>query len=318
MKRSADSPSLTTGKSRLSRPLATFRQPSPAVLAGLLLLTPTARGAEPVAPSVVAPGAKAIEIATGFKFTEGPAADEKGDVYFSDIPNNRIHKWAGGKIVTFLEDSGGANGLSCDKDANLLACEGGRKRVVSISPSGKAVPLAETFGGKPFNRPNDLWIDPAGGVYFTDPNYGKGPLSQDGEHVYYIMPGGKVILRVIDDMTRPNGIIGTPDGKTLYVADHGGKKTWRYRIKDNGKLSDKSLFAPFPSDGVTLDEEGNLYLTTDAVLVFNPQGTQIARIEVPQHPANVTFAGPDRKTLFITARKSVYTVKMRVSGAESD
>jgi gluconolactonase len=265
---------------------------------------------------LTAPGATLTEVGTGFRFTEGPAADAKGAVFFTDIPNRRIHKWADGKVVTFREDSGGANGLMFDKAGNLLACEGKRRRVVSIDPSGKVTPLAETFGGKPFNQPNDLWIDPAGGVYFTDPNYGKATRQQDGDHVYYITPGGGAVLRIIDDMVRPNGIIGTPDGKVLFVSDRGDKKTWRYRIKAGGKLADKTLFVPFGSDGMTLDEPGNLYITTDAVLIFDPKGKQIGRIETPQSPSNVTFAGPHRKTLFITAGTSVYTLEMQVAGAQ--
>ena len=266
--------------------------------------------------SVVAPGAKVKKLAGGFRFTEGPAADAKGNIYFSDIPNNRIHKWSlDGKLSTFRENSGGANGLFFDKKGNLLACEGGGRRLVSIDPQGRVTVLAEKYENKRFNSLNDLWIDPKGGTYFTDPRYGnRDNMEQDGEHVYYLSPDRKKLIRVIDDMVRPNGIIGTPDGKLLYVTDHGGKKTFVYTINKDATLSNKKLFAPEGSDGMTIDNEGNVYLTTDVVAVYNKNGQKIETIEVPERPANVCFGGKDKRTLFITARTSLYSIKMRVKG----
>jgi gluconolactonase len=252
----------------------------------------------------------------GFRFTEGPAADAKGNIFFTDIPNNRIHKWSlNGKLSTFRENSGGSNGLYFDKKGNLLACEGGGRRLVSIDPKGNITVLADKYQNKKFNSLNDLWIDPKGGIYFTDPRYGRRDnLEQDGEHVYYLTPDRKSIVRVIDDMVRPNGIIGTRNGKRLYVTDHGGKKTFVYRINKDGTLLKKKLFAPEGSDGMTIDNEGNIYLTTNAVAVYNKKGEKIETIKVPEGPANVTFGGKDKKTLFITARTSLYSVRMRVKG----
>ena len=266
---------------------------------------------------VVATGAKVEKLTGGFAFTEGPAADPNGDIYFSDIPNNRIHKWAveAGKLSTFRENSGGSNGLYFDKKGNLLACEGGGRRLVSICPKCMVTVLAETYEGKKFNSLNDLWIDPNGGVYFTDPRYGnRDGMEQDGEHVYYLSPDRKKVIRVINDMVRPNGLIGTRNGKTLYVADHGGKKTFAYTINKDGTLSNKKLFAPEGSDGMTIDNQGNIYLTTNAVAVYNKEGRKIETIEVPEGPANVTFGGKDKQTLFITARTSLYAIRMRVKG----
>jgi L-ascorbate metabolism protein UlaG (beta-lactamase superfamily) len=140
-------------------------------------------------------------------------------------------------------------------------------------------------------------------------------MEQDGEHVYYLPPDDKKIIRVIDDMVRPNGLIGTPDGKLLYVTDHGGNKTFAYTINENGTLSNKKLFAPEGSDGMTIDNEGNIYLTTSAVTVYNKNGEKIESIEIPERPANVTFGGKDNQTLFITARTSLYSVRMRTKGA---
>lgn len=258
-----------------------------------------------------------VKLAGGFKFTEGPAADAKGDIYFTDIPNNRIHKWSvkDGKLSTFMENTGGANGLYFERQGNLLACAGGAGKVLSVSPKGKVTVLADKYKGKSFNSPNDLWIDPKGGIYFTDPRYGRRDnLPQDGEHVYYLSPDQKKIVRVVDDMVRPNGVIGTPDGKILYVADRGANKTYSYKINADGTLSGKKLFAEKGSDGMTLDEKGNLYVTVDGVLVYDPSGKLINKIEVPETPANVCF-GKDKKTLFITARKSLYCVKRAASKA---
>jgi len=268
--------------------------------------------------SVVADGAKVEKFAGGFEFTEGPAADAQGNVYFSDIPNNRILIWSvDSKLSTFRENSGGANGLYFDKDGNLLACEGGGRRLVSMDMKGSLTVLADKYQGKKFNSLNDLWIDPKGGIYFTDPRYGnRDGMEQDGEHVYYLSPDRKKLIRVIDDMVRPNGLIGTPDGKILYVTDNGDGKTFSYRINWDSTLRGKELIASEGSDGMTIDNEGNIYLTTSGVAVYDKQGNKIETIDVPERPANVTFGGKDNQTLFITARTSLYSVKMRVKGVE--
>jgi len=265
--------------------------------------------------AVVADGAKPVEVGGGFQFTEGPAADANGNVFFTDVRASKIHRWSpGGKATVFRTDTGGANGLFFDRKGNLLACEGGNGRIVSIDRKGKLTVLADEYGGKRFNKPNDLWIDPKGGVYFSDPMYGRAKRTQDGEHVYYISPDRKKVTRVIADMTRPNGMIGTPDGKTLYVTDPGARKTYQYAVKADGTLTDKKLFAPTGGDGMTIDNEGNVYLAERGVLVFDKKGKQIARIDVPIRPTNVCFGGRDGRTLFITARTTVYSVRMRVRG----
>ncbi len=298
---------------------------------GLMIILPIVAviGCSAEKPSIVTPGAKVEKLTGGFKFTEGPAADAEGNIFFTDIPNNRIHKWPlPGTLSTFRENSGGANGLFFDKAGHLLVCEGGRRRLVSIDIKGKLTVLADKFDNKRLNSPNDLWPDPKGGVYFTDPRYGRAnDLEQDGEHVYYLSPDRKRLIRVIDDMVKPNGVIGTPDGKLLYVTDHGGDKTFVYTINADGTLSNKKLFAPESSDGMTIDSEGNIYLTsmpastlssydtaTNPVSVYNAAGKKIETIEIPERPANVCFGGRDNRTLFITARTSLYSVQMRVKG----
>jgi gluconolactonase len=272
--------------------------------------------ADEAAGDLVAPGATVEKLAGGFQFTEGPACDAEGNVYFSDIPNERIHKWSvDGKLSTFREKSGGANGLYFDSKGNLLACEGVSRRLTSISPEGQVTVLADSYQGKKLNSPNDLWIDPKGGVYFTDPRYGSQEgLEQDGFHVYYLPPDRKGLLRVIDDLVKPNGVVGTADGKRLYVADAGDSKTYVYRIQPDGSLAERKLIAPVGSDGMTLDEHGNLYLTRGMVHVYSPAGEKISTIEVPEAPANVCFGGKERRTLFITARKGLYAVRMNVQG----
>jgi gluconolactonase len=291
------------------RPICMF-----ACVCGILLTAAMTEAGEKA--SLVAGGAKVVKLAGGFKFTEGPAVDKAGNVFFSDIPNERIHKWSlAGKLTVAREKSGRANGLFFDTKGNLLACEGGARQVTSMSPDGKITVLADSYNGKKLNSPNDLWIDPTGGIYFTDPRYGSmDGLEQKGFHVYYIPAGKKTVVRVIDDLAKPNGILGTSDGKLLYVADPGAGKTYRYTITGAGKLTGRKLHAESGSDGMTLDEKGNLYLTRGGVQIYNPQGKLIETIETPEGPANVCFGGKDRKTLFITARTSFYSVRMNVAG----
>jgi gluconolactonase len=285
----------------------------------LVLVAATATLAQET-PAVVAAGVQVKKLAGDFRFTEGPAADAQGNVYFTDIPANRILKWSveEGKLSTFLENSGGANGLYFDKAGNLLACQGGERRLVSISPKGEVTVLADKYEGKRFNSPNDLWIDPNGGVYFTDPRYGnRDGMEMDGEHVYYLTPDRKKVIRVTSDLVRPNGVIGTPNGRRLYVADPGANKTYSYRINGDGTLADKQLFAEQGSDGMTIDARGNIYLTGKGITVYSRRGEKVADIEVPEGPANVTFGGKDNQTLFITARTSLYSVPMEVRGART-
>lgn len=269
-----------------------------------------------LAESPVAEGAQPVEVASGFIFTEGPAADAEGNLYFSDVVRAKIFKLStDGELSTFVEKSGGTNGLYFDQDGNLLGCQRGGKAIVSINPAGEISVVADAYDGKPLNSTNDLWIDPKGGIYFTDPRYFAGDnQAQDAEGVYYITPDRQRVIRVESELTRPNGVVGTPDGKTLYVADHADGKTYRYAIQEDGTLAEKVLFVEHGSDGMTLDELGNVYLTGEGVAIFSPSGESLDRIEVPVRPTNVRFAGADRRTLYITARTRVYSVAMKVTG----
>jgi gluconolactonase len=281
-----------------------------------------------MAQSLIVPGAAIVKLADGFGFTEGPTANSKGDVYFVDDPNCKIHRWCvtENKLSTFVEESAHANGMLFDKNDNLYVCEGGTGSVVRYTPDGTRTVVANKFGARHFNKPNDLWIDPKGGIYFTDPVYGQDFHNvQGGEHVYYILPDRSKIIRVIEvagkqgEFVKPNGIVGTPDGKLLYVADIDGGMVYRYNIQEDATLTDKHPFAPFPVDGMTLDEKGNLYITVvgpeRGVIVFSPAGREIERIAVPEGPSNVTFGGKDFKTLFITAHSGLYAIDMNVGGA---
>jgi len=169
------------------------------------------------------------KIYDGFTFTEGPAADASGNVFFSDITANNIYKWStAGQLTTFKTNTGGINGLFFDKSGNLIACQGTDGKLVSIDSSGNVTTLAATYNGVRFNEPNDLWVDLSGGVYFSDPLYFGTTLYQGGQYVYYLNPAHTTVIRVISDMTQPNGLIGTADGKMLYVADYGAGMTYKY------------------------------------------------------------------------------------------
>ena len=275
-----------------------------------------AAGASAQESDLVAPGARVEQLADGFGFVEGPAADPDGTLYFSDIPNERIHRWTPAQgVTTFRDESGGANGLRFDLDGNLVVCEMGNRRVTAIDPRGGTTVIAERFENQRFNSPNDLWVDPKGGIYFSDPRYGATDDEEiNGYHVYYITPDRNDIRRVADDLERPNGIIGTPDGGRVYIADHGAGRTYVYTPTSDGELSDKQLFVAQGADGMTMDERGNVYLTGQDITVYSPDGTTVASIAVPETPANLTFGGPDGTTLFITARTLLYALEMTVTG----
>jgi len=271
---------------------------------------------------VLAPGAKLQRLAGGFSFTEGPTCDAEGNVFFTDQPNDRILKWSvDGKLSTFMQPAGRSNGLYFDPKGNLLACADEKNELWSIDPNGRVTVLVKDFGGKLLNGPNDLWLRPDGGLYFTDPFYKRdywkrGPMEQDGQHVYFLSADRRRLIRVTDDLRQPNGITGTPDGKTLYVADIGARRTYRYDIQPDGSLANKELFCELGSDGMTIDNEGNLYLTGRGVSVFDRTGRKIEQIDVPDESwaANVAFGGSDRQTLFITASKGLYAIRMKTRG----
>lgn len=267
--------------------------------------------------SVVQEGAEIALVADGFLFAEGPAADKDGNLYFSDILTNKIYKWTvNGDLSEIRTDSGGANGLFFDSNNNLVVCQGNNQRLVSIDLSGILSVLTDEYDNMPYNEPNDLWIDPKGGIYFSDPVYTASQV-QDGEHVYYLTPNRDNLIRVVNDMVRPNGIVGSEDGTTLYVADHGAGNTYQYDINQDGSLSNKQLFTEVGADGVTIDSDGNVYLCAENILVYDPSGNLIETILTPDQPTNACFGGSGGKTLFITTKNAVYSLKMNSTGVSS-
>jgi gluconolactonase len=271
-----------------------------------------------------APGAQVEKLADGFSFTEGPTADAAGNVFFTDQPNDRILEWSvDGKLTTFLQPAGRSNGMYFDRDGSLIACADEKNELWSIAKDGKARVIWKEYEKKKLNGPNDVWVHPSGSLYFTDPFYKRPWWTHDappqgGQHVYRLSADRKKLKRVTTDLEQPNGIIGSPDGKTLYVADIKAGKTYAYDIQKNGMLAGKRLHAALGSDGMTLDEDGNLYLTGKGVHVFDKTGKEIQVFEIPEDwTANVSFGGPDHRTLFITASRGLYAVRLRVKGANA-
>jgi len=273
--------------------------------------------------TLTAKGAQVQKAGSGYAFTEGPSVARDGRVFFTDQPNDRIYVWDEKSGITlFKEGCERANGTWFDRQGNLIACADQHNSLVKFTPSGELkVVYDKGFGGVQLNGPNDLWQDAKGGIYFTDPYYHRDyweeghKQEQDVQAVYYLKPTGELI-RVIEDLKVPNGIVGTPDGKSLFVADMMGRATWKYTINPDGSLSNKTSFAPSGSDGMTIDRNGNVYLCFGKVLVFDPQGQKTGEIELPEAPTNICFGGKKRNILFVTARTSVFTLKMKVKGVE--
>ncbi len=287
------------------------------ILTGSLLFV----GAAAAQDYPLAPGAQLEKLADGFAFTEGPAADAAGDIRFTDQPNDRILKWKNEtdeQLSVFQTGTGRANGLWIDAEGCILACSDEHNELRRISPDGTYEVLVADFDGKLLNGPNDVWQAPNGDIYFTDPLYPREywtrpkEMQQDGEHVYRLSADRRVLERVAVDLVKPNGLIGTPDGAQLYVADIGADKTYLYNIGADGRLSGKKLFTEMGSDGMTMDADGNIYLTGRGVTVFNAAGERIAHIAVPERwAANVTLGGADRRTLFITASGGLYAIRIK-------
>lgn len=261
-------------------------------------------------------------LADGYIFTEGPISDKNGNVFFTDQPNNQIIRWdaESGKTAVFSDNSGRSNGLYFDKKGNLIACADMDNQLWQFDKNGKHKVIYEDKVNA-HNGPNDLWIDAKNGIYFTDPLYVRNYWERDsvskrtGNHVYYLSPDRKKIIAVDENLKQPNGIVGTADGKKLYVADINDQKTYSYDIQPDGMLANRQLFCEMGSDGMTIDNQGNVYLTGNGVSVFNKDGFPIAHINVPKSwTANVCFGGKNNDLLFITAMDAVYGLKMNVKG----
>ena len=273
--------------------------------------------------TIIAPGATIQLVSNQFSFTEGPAANKKGVVFFTDQPNDKIWKYdTNGKLSVFLDKTGHSNGMYFDIKGNLISCADEKNELWSIKPSGKVTVLLKDFNGARLNGPNDLWIDAKRGIYFTDPYYQRSYWDRKapeikGQNVYYLPKGNNEALIMDSTLLQPNGIIGTKDGRYLYVSDIRARKTYRYVINADGRLKERQLFTDQGSDGMAIDNKGNIYLTGNGVTVYNSEGKKIEQIAVPSGgTTNACFGGKNKNLLFITATKSVYTLQMQVKGGE--
>jgi gluconolactonase len=262
---------------------------------------------------------------TGFDFTEGPAVDTEGNVYFSDIPKAKIYKIdLAGALSVFTDKSNTSNGLMLSGKGELVACEmEGAIAIWDVAKKERRV-LTGNYKDNRYNAPNDLVIDKSGGVYFTDPIFrAPKPAPQDKTSVYYVTAKGDV-TRLVDNLPNPNGVRLSPDEKTLYVIPSGQAEMMAYPVEAPGKIGVGKVFCTLKQadgkkggggDGLTVDSKGNVYITSAIGLqVYDPSGNMLGNIAFPEQPSNATFGGADLKTLFVTARTSVYTVPMEMTG----
>jgi gluconolactonase len=271
--------------------------------------------------SIMFPGSKPTLISRQFNFTEGPARDIYGNVFFTDQPNNKIWKYdTSGNLSLFMDKAGRSNGLYFDSKGNLLACADMDNQLWAIDSHGKIKILAGSYKGRHLNGPNDVWVHPGGNIYFTDPlyprNYWKNKKPhRSPEYVYLLHQGNKTPIPVIKSLGKPNGIVGSADGQSLFVSDIKEDKIYKYHIESNGTLTGVQLFTNAVADGMTIDEKGNIYLAGNGVTVFNNGGNKIAHITLPEEwTGNVTFGGKKNDILFITASKGIYILQMKVKG----
>jgi gluconolactonase len=262
-------------------------------------------------------------VATGFQFTEGPVwIPQEKALLFSDIPAGVIYKLTQDRHVsTFRKPSGHANGLTLDRQGRLLACEHGTRRVTRTEKSGTVTVLASKFNGKKLNSPNDIIVRKDGTIYFTDPPYGIEEREQEQpvQGVYRLTPDGRTLSVVAEDFSRPNGLAFSPDEKRLYIDDSSALRVVRvFDVRADGTLSGGAIFhdmsraGPGTPDGMKVDLEGRLFCTgPGGIWVLNPQGTHLGTILTPEEPSNCAWGDEDNQSLYITAKTSVY--KMRVN-----
>ena len=276
---------------------------------------------------MLATDCKVERLATGFQFTEGPLWNSTGKfLLFSDIPANRIFRWSPEKGVdVFREPSGNSNGLTYDRKGQLIICENGNRRVGQIGKDGKYTMLADKYQGKRLNSPNDVVVKSDGTIYFTDPPYGIKPEQQElpFNGVFRLNPEDRELTLLVNDFTRPNGLAFSPDEKVLYIADTGKDHIRAFDVESDGTLSNGRTFAQAPSeskghhDGMKVDVQGNLYATAAAgVWVISKDGIDLGLIETPERPSNLAWGGEDWKNLYLTARTSLYRIRLKVTGVK--
>jgi len=273
---------------------------------------------------ILATNAKVEKVAGGFQFTEGPLWHPDGFLLFSDIPANTIYKWQPGqKTEIFRQPSGNANGNTLDKSGRLVTAEHGNRRISLTEKNGEILTLVNQYQGKQLNSPNDLVVKSDGSIYFTDPPYGiKATQEELGFYgVYRLTPDGTLIL-LVDDFVRPNGITFSPDETKLYVNDSQKGHIRVFDVKPDGMLENGKLFAELKppgkegaADGMKVDIKGNVYSTgPGGVWIFSPKGDLLGIIATPEPPANIAWGDRDYKTLYITARNSLYRIRLNIEG----
>jgi gluconolactonase len=277
-------------------------------------------------PGVLAPGVEPELIQEGFTFTEGPVGTADGGLYFSDIRASKTYYLdPAGKITTVRENTNGANGLALTRDGELLFAEGDGKRVTKRGRDGTITTLTSGATGSPMLSPNDLIIDAKGGIYITDP--GPRPVVPGRPtYVFYLAPGSKDPIIIDGKLARPNGLTLTRDGRTLIVDDTLGPTVYAYDVQPDGTVENKRTFAQLldipagkesGADGMAIDRDDRVYITTVVgVQVFDATGKYLGRIPTGRQGANVAFGGPDKQTLYITAREGLYRVKMLSKGPD--
>ncbi len=268
---------------------------------------------------------------TGCRWVEGPAYFPAGRyLVFSDIPNDRMLRWdeTTGAVGVFRQPAGYANGHTVDAHGRLISCEQGNRRVTRTEHDGSITVIAETYEGKKFNSPNDVVEAADGAIWFTDPSYG---IDSDYEgyqaeseigacHVYRADPVDGSVRIVADDFTRPNGLAFSRDESLLYIVDTRQKPSHIrvFEVKDDGSLAGGEIFGTCDNgvfDGVRVDNTGRVWAAAyDGLHCFAPDGTRIGKLRIPEVCSNLTFGGPRRNDLFITASSSVYTLRVNFTG----
>ena len=281
-------------------------------------------------PGVIRAGAQVQLIKSGLEGLEGPVPSGDGGLYFTAIDENRIYKVDrdGATVSIWRENTNGTNGLFLLKDGRLLGAESGGKRINAIAPGGTVTGVATAYSGQPFRSPNDLIADGKGGIYFTDPAPRPAPnvAPREPGNVHYMRPNGEVLL-IDSEIRRPNGLTISLDGRTLYVGDTEGEYVYAFDIQPDGSARNKRQFVKLRdpeqgslglrsrADGMALDSEGRVYVATaSGIQVIDPRGNHLGTIRLPAVARNLAFAGPDRRTLYLTAVNALYRVPMLSSG----
>src|SRR5688572_24799558 len=298
------------------------RRPFLASFCLMITLTHVVAADDPRFGQLVPADAKVEKLATGMKFTEGPVWTDAdgGHLIFSDIPASEFKIWtAVDGVSTWSKDSNQTNGNIRDREGRLISCEHATRRVTMVQSSGSSVTLVDRYDGKLLNSPNDAVVKSDGTIWFTDPTYGLGkrPKEQSANHVFRFDPATKDVKPVVSDFDQPNGLCFSPDETKLYIADSGKPRHIRvFDVNADGTLSNGKVFCMIDKgvpDGIRCDENGNIWSSAgDGIQVFGPDGALLGRIPVPESPANLCFGGPDGKTVFITARTSLYRVQVNV------